>query len=320
VGSDDPTPQNFFSSLASPLYSFRSIYNVPIFRYSAFSGVPHFPPSPMNSTGKPDKEPIMPARPERKKSQNHSTQKSKTKHPIRVVPLHPAVRDATAAAPVLTYRDGPLLTNVEVFTVFWGAAWQDAANSALTKQLNDFYDFVLTSSLLDQLAEYSVPGKKIGHGVLTGTATVTNSEPGKTVDDSAIQSMVQTEISAGTLPASNANSLYFVYLPPGTQVTSSGSASCKDFCGYHDATSSGIYYAVMPYPGCTGCQGGLATLDALTSTSSHELCEAITDPVPGQGWYDDNNGEIGDICAWKTKKLDTYTVQLEWSNSANSCI
>jgi len=76
----------------------------------------------------------------------------------------------------------------------------------------------------------------------------------------------------------------------------------------------------MPYPGCAGCTGGLSTLDALTSTSSHELCEAITDPIPGQGWYDDANGEIGDICAWKTKKVGAYTVQLEWSNKANQCV
>jgi hypothetical protein len=50
------------------------------------------------------------------------------------------------------------------------------------------------------------------------------------------------------------------------------------------------------------------------------LCEAITDPIPGQGWYDDTNGEIGDICAWKTKKMGAYTVQLEWSNKKNQCI
>ena len=92
------------------------------------------------------------------------------------------------------------------------------------------------------------------------------------------------------------------------------------FCGYHNDVNSQFFYAVMPYPGCAGCTGGLATLDALTSTSSHELCEAITDPIPGQGWYDDNNGEIGDICAWRTKKLDQYTVQLEWSNKANACV
>ena len=54
--------------------------------------------------------------------------------------------------------------------------------------------------------------------------------------------------------------------------------------------------------------------------ASHELCEVITDAIPGQGWYDDANGEIGDICAWKTKKVGNYTVQLEWSNKANNFI
>jgi hypothetical protein len=69
-----------------------------------------------------------------------------------------------------------------------------------------------------------------------------------------------------------------------------------------------------------GLLGNLAALDALTSTSSHELCEAITDPVPGTGWYDDVNGEIGDICAWETRKLAAYTVQLEWSNTQKRCV
>jgi len=64
----------------------------------------------------------------------------------------------------------------------------------------------------------------------------------------------------------------------------------------------------------------MAVFDSLTVTASHELCEAITDPVPGQGWYDDNNGEIGDICAWTTKTVGQYTVQQEWSNSANACV
>jgi hypothetical protein len=50
---------------------------------------------------------------------------------------------------------------------------------------------------------------------------------------------------------------------------------------------------------------------ALTSTSSHELCVAITDPMPGQGCYDDANGEIGDICAWKNKQVGKDTVQLQ---------
>jgi hypothetical protein len=64
----------------------------------------------------------------------------------------------------------------------------------------------------------------------------------------------------------------------------------------------------------------MTAFDALTGTSSHELCEAITDPVPGSGWYDNANGEIGDICAWNFKKVAGYTVQLEWSNVQGKCV
>jgi len=267
----------------------------------------------------------MATRPKRKKIAEPSTsptrpQQTKLQHPVRIVPLHTAPLLTAATTPELTYRNGPLLTNVEVFTVFWGAAWQDATNSAVAKQMNEFFDFILTSKLIDQLAEYNVEGKTIGHGKRTGSLTLTTSEPGTKLQDAAIQKMLQEETAAGTLPKNNANTLYFVFLPPGTQVELAGAASCTDFCGYHDATSDPIFYATMPYANCRGCEGGLTTLDALTSTSSHELCEAITDPVPGQGWYDDANGEIGDICAWKTKKLNGYTVQLEWSNAAEACV
>ena len=31
-------------------------------------------------------------------------------------------------------------------------------------------------------------------------------------------------------------------------------------------------------------------------------------------------GEIGDICAWRTRRLGSYAVQLEWSNSAGRCV
>jgi hypothetical protein len=262
----------------------------------------------------------MPSKPRPKQPQTQP--KSELYHPIRVVPLHPGTaRAAAQQVPAkLTYRNGPLLTSVQVFTIFWGAAWQKAPQSDVLTRMHDFFDFVLTSPLLDQLAEYSVPGSAIGHGALIGTVTITTPAPGKTVDDSEIQSFIQQQISSGALPATTPNTLYFLFLPPGVTVTQGGSASCKVFCGYHDAINNSIFYAVMPYPSCTGCLGGLPDLDALTSTTSHELCEAITDPIPGQGWYDDNNGEIGDICAWQTRTLGNYTIQLEWSNKANRCI
>jgi hypothetical protein len=221
--------------------------------------------------------------------------------------------------PHLTYRDGPLLTAVQVSTVFWCSAWNQAPDNDLLAQLNQFFDYILTSPLIDQLGEYSVPGLPIGHGARVGTTVLTSPTPGASVQDSAIQRLLQREIDAGTLPTNNPNSLYFVFLPEGVQVVQGNSSSCQSFCGYHDSFGQDVYYAVMPYPGCTGCTGGLAAFDALTSTTSHELCESITDPIPGQGWYDDNNGEIGDICAWKTRTLGKYTIQLEWSNQSGSC-
>ena len=90
----------------------------------------------------------MAPRAARKKTSASSTG---TKHPIRIVPLHPHVRDAAAPTPKLTYRNGPLLTSVEVFCIFWGAAWHSTANTTLSQQLISFFDFVLTSSLIDQL-------------------------------------------------------------------------------------------------------------------------------------------------------------------------
>ena len=239
---------------------------------------------------------------------------------IRIVPLHAvAVAErAAAAVPKLTYRKGPLLSAVQVFTVFWGNGWKAKPQSELVPELNAFFDFVLTSALIDQLAEYNAGGVTIGHGRRTGSITV----PAKlaaSVTDAAIQAFIRQQIAAKKLPKATANTLYFVFLPPGVRVVMGGSSSCTAFCGYHSNIGTSTFYAVMPYPGCDGCLGGLATLDALTSTSSHELCEAITDPLPGQGWYDDANGEIGDICAWKTKQLGAYTVQLEWSNKAGAC-
>lgn len=263
----------------------------------------------------------------RKVTRKMNKRAARMNDPIRIVPLHlpselyrPTAGITAPPAVQLTYRGGPLLDTVKVFTIFWGAVWQTSPNSGLANQMNQFFKFVLSSALIDQLAEYNVPGHTIGHGSFIGTVTITQPTLSHSVTDATIQQTLQKEIqSNSSIPKPDANTLYFIYLPLGTAVVQGGSRSCQAFCGYHDTFGSGIYYAVMPFPNCAGCLGGMTTLDALTSTSSHELCEAITDPVPGQGWYDDTHGEIGDICAWQTKKLGNYTVQLEWSNREASC-
>ena len=226
---------------------------------------------------------------------------------------------AAAAPPHLTYFGGSLLTNVQVYTIFWGKKWSAGSGAGIAAKLNDFYRAILVSPLIDQLAEYNVPGKSIGHGSLIGSKVITANAPVGSVTDTTIRTQLKAWISAHTVPVNTPNTVYFIYLDPGIVSIMGGSKSCSSYCGYHDAVGK-IYYAVMPYPNCAGCLGGLAAIDALTGTSSHELCEAITDPVPGAGWYDDNNGEIGDICAWSFKKVAGYNVQLEWSNLHNQCV
>jgi hypothetical protein len=233
-----------------------------------------------------------------------------------------------AAAPTpahLVYNGGPLMANVQVYTIFWGKNWNTTpALKSLMTQINDFFKAILVSPLMDQMAEYNVPAYTIGHGTLAGTNAIITKSPTLTVSDTTIKSNLKAWINTQAIPKQTPNTLYFVYTEPNISVSMGGSKSCSSFCGYHNniplVGNSQIYYSVMPYPSCSGCLGGLTTFNALCATSSHELCEAVTDPIPGAGWYDDNYGEIGDICGWKFKQVGAYTVQMEWSNKANKCI
>jgi hypothetical protein len=242
---------------------------------------------------------------------------------IKIVPLHD---EAAAAEPVsapaanMTYRGGPLLANVDVVTVFLGSVWHDGALDSLAHELDAFFDFVVSSTLLDQLSEYSVAGYAIGHGTHSSSVRLDQAQLGTTVTDDTLRTIVRDAIAARSLPDPTPNTLYALFLPPGVTVELQGSRSCRAFCGYHDAIDGSVFYAILASPDCTGCGGGRPPLEALTITSSHELAEAITDAVPGSGWYDDTYGEIGDVCAWQTKKLGDYVIQLEWSNAARGCV
>jgi len=280
------------------------------------------------------------------KNRAKATAKSKmfaTGEYIRVVPLHhpkPAVSideitrlrereeqdlfdgqpHPAPASAHLAYGGGPLIQNVQVFAIFWGNLWGKTTTSVqLMNNLANFFTAILVSPLIDQLAEYDVSGQTIGYGSFIGAKLIKANAPVGSITDSAIRAQLSKWIKAKTVPKNTKNTLYFIYLDPGISSIMGGGKSCQNYCGYHNNVGK-IYYAVMPYPTCSGCLGGLPAFDALTGTSSHELCEAITDPGPGSGWYDNTNGEIGDICAWNFKKVAGYTVQLEWSNQQNKCV
>jgi hypothetical protein len=137
----------------------------------------------------------------------------------------PPVRAPAAAQ--LTYRGGPLLTAVEVVTFFWGAVWNEATTQATAQALNGFFQFVVASPYLDQLAEYGTPQLKIGRGRYAGTARVTDPAPGASVTDSTIQQMLEAAVARKSLPTPTANTVYFAFLPPGVTVVAGSERSCQ---------------------------------------------------------------------------------------------
>lgn len=67
------------------------------------------------------------------KAQSSHPPKTEHQRPLRIVPLHTAPRIASTSSPQLTYRNGPLLTKVEVFAIYWGNPWNSSANAHLNR-------------------------------------------------------------------------------------------------------------------------------------------------------------------------------------------
>jgi hypothetical protein len=168
---------------------------------------------------------------------------------------------------------------------------------------------------------------------VSGTAnhvSITTAPPA-TLSDRDIRTMVST--NAGTVwPAPTDGTIYTIYVSPSTKVTSFGGS---DICasgvgGYHSSARVGtksVAYAVLPQ-----CKGGMNP----TSSASHELAEAATDPfqsAPAYVRFDTNhaawelfqqfNDENGDACEFYVDSFYTesetsfsYAVQRQWSNAA----
>jgi hypothetical protein len=239
-----------------------------------------------------------------------------------------------AAAPAgakLNYYGGPVLQNVEVVTVFWNN------KVAFQNEINTFYTDITNSPYFDWLNEYNTTGgQKIGRGSLKTSVINAKTPTSTTLDDTDIQTELARMIDAKEVPAPTANTLYAMHFPDGVNISLQGQDSCVVFCAYHNTFTHGkdtIVYSIIPDQGgaCAGgCGTAANTLDNMTSVSSHELIEATTDPNIGlvtgaaigapAAWYDETNGEIGDICNADQGVVGTHTVQKEWSNKANDCI
>jgi hypothetical protein len=152
--------------------------------------------------------------------------------PVRIVPLHypptPLVHEAPPQV-ALSYRGGPLLRDVRIFTIFWGGPWQGGETRSLMERLNRFFTDIVASPLLEQLAEYGVAGKPIGPGTFLGTRVITSPAPLGSVTDSEIRGALAGWIKAKVVPRNTRDTLYFIFLAPGIVCIMGGSKSCQNF-------------------------------------------------------------------------------------------
>jgi hypothetical protein len=173
----------------------------------------------------------------------------------------------------------------------------------------------------------------VGQAIAGPHVRLTEAAP-STIDDNQIQTWLGMKIKSDpSFPQPDSNTLYVIFYPEGTQITLQGELSCQAFGGYHNSAhvqNRDVPYAVVP--NCGGFEK-LSGIDAITGTTSHELIEAVTDPIPEHnpayglpepdalGWVLAGGGEVGDMCEFKQDAFFVpqsypFWVQRTWTNKS----
>jgi hypothetical protein len=176
----------------------------------------------------------------------------------------------------------------QVTNIYLGAFWGDRA---LVEQF--------TKAIVEN--GYLSPLKELGYGTSPGKYKGSIDGPiqasGSVFSQQDAETTVKQLLQSGKIEA-NANSLFVLILPNHVKATLGKDKSCSSFCGYHDSFNLNgldVAYAVLPSSLCKGCGGEIGDF---TAVYAHELAEACTDKVPGQGWIAADGSENGDLEAW----------------------
>ncbi|PWU19724.1 MAG: hypothetical protein C5B49_05290 [Bdellovibrio sp.] len=245
----------------------------------------------------------------------------------------------------LLYYGGSVIGNARVFTVFWG----NTVDSDLQKNIGPFYAAVVASPVMDWLNQYNtsvtaVDGRQgtnqtIGRGSYGGEFVIQPTNTATALDDKDIHVELEAQINKHVLPTPDANTLFMIHFPSNISITIDNMKSCAQFCAYHfsyqSTTYGPVYYGVMPDfktgPCSFACGFSNNAFDITTAVSTHELAEAVTDPIPTPGdkpaypqaWNTSNGQEIGDLCTYGNITLQTpdrtYALSALWDNSTGTC-
>ncbi len=219
----------------------------------------------------------------------------------------------TSGGPHLKYFGGPVIAKINVIPVYLGSGVKEQST------IEAFFPAITNSAYIDFLKQYDTKTQSIERGTGSAAKEIKPTITTKSLTDHDIERQLSLALTNKVLPAVNENNLYMVYFPPGFSVSSQGGQSCVDFCAIVDQGSGGCE---------SGCGNFKSQAKNTTEVSSHEMAEAITDADVGLattignplGWYDANNGEIGDICVGEPGTVAGFAIQKLWSNKANACV
>jgi len=222
-----------------------------------------------------------------------------------------------ASAPQTIVDGGGIkMVDPQVQLVFWGAEWTKPAPPTSPQAIESAVQVLCQGIYFEPLSEYGA-FESITYG---GSYYASSSEPPAQFVRGNVQGLVTSLIGAGSVPKPNtgnyADWIYCVLMPSTTVYQPGGLNGEHSVASWTDPDTKQSF---KPY--VAWILNG--TLDQMTTTISHELAEAITDPQ-GTGIQlapanPSNWNEIGDVCA-SVAYLDGVAVQAIWSQQSGACV
>lgn len=229
---------------------------------------------------------------------------------------------------------GPLLPQPNIMPIFWGAEWVSASPPIAPATLLASLETIIDGPYLDALAQYGAGGKP----TLLAPRYISGSEPGTGAPNSAYWAsmgryLLDNLIDEGSLAEPDEDwSRFTVIFMPST-FAYPPDAQGRTVYGFHasfqwqdydlfDVDNDPVRYAMVG----TAPQNGVSGLDMATSTFSHELVEAITDPDGKGGWRRSpssgtpSSDELADAPCSQIARLNGVAVSSYWSMGDNACI
>lgn len=271
-----------------------------------------------------------------------------------------------------------------IHNIYWDSGWNAHHPAALsTGTLNAFTIALTNNGYLNPAGQYGVGAATFGGSGTSNSACGFATAP-STISEVGIAAWLLCELnnpfsnvptpSPPTNGSPVSNDMYVIYVPASATITGIFTVGAFNLFGHNFGPFSfgppfcsagslvGGDHWILPVPtflnglvptqvafvpmSCANGQAGAAATRAITLISSHEIAEAVTDGIPGQGFIDNtfgsskfSLGETGDLCepgggltkhpqtpvlpAGSTASrevLGNFTFSTYWSNARGACV